>query len=288
MAERMRVDRLVDAGADRGAAAGVPDGFVRDGVVRPTRVSARKHPAIASFQGTVIDAELLEQNGAEWDVAGLVTLVLGDAQHHAFFVDVLRAHAAQLGPAHAGRVERHQDGAVTEVRSGVLVPGRPLAVLQIRRGEAECVEKTEVESGTVVRVRCGGLIGPIAVSIDGSTLYYVEGPTMGYEIRSAQPENGPFRVIGTIPAGRIPGDQNLWQVTLSPDGNWLAAPLVDKGATNLWMMPAAGGSMRQLTDFAQRSILIMRRISWSPDSKFLFAAVNEYDADIVLLDGMFS
>ena len=78
VAQRMRMDRLVDAGAHRAAAAGVPDGFVRDGVVRPIRVSARKHPAVASLQGTVVGAELLEQNRAERDVAGLVAFAVGD------------------------------------------------------------------------------------------------------------------------------------------------------------------------------------------------------------------
>ena len=98
--------------------------------------------------------------------------------------------------------------------------------------------------------------------------------------------NGPLQVIGRIPAFRIPGDPSLWQQTLSPDGKWQAAPLVDRGTTNLWMMPSDGGALRQLTDFGERSILIMRHVSWSPDSKYLFAAVDESGADIVLLDGL--
>jgi hypothetical protein len=32
--------------------------------------------------------------------------------------------------------------------------------------------------------------------------------------------------------------------------------------------------------------LIARQVSWSPDGKFVYAAVVETDADIVLLDGM--
>lgn len=157
---------------------------------------------------------------------------------------------------------------------------------EVQRGQTECIEKTGLDNGTVVQVLCGGQPLPMAVSADGSTLYYADGPTQSYEIRRAQPEKGPFSAIGRIPASRIPGDPSLWQQTLSPDGKWLAAPLVDRGTTNLWMMPADGGSLRQLTDFGQRSILIMRRISWSPDSQYLFAAVDENGADIVLLDGI--
>ena len=44
-----------------------------------------------------------------------------------------------------------------------------------------------------------------------------------------------------------------------------------------------GGPMRPLTDFGDRSVVIARRVSWSPDSKFLYAAVADTDADIVLL-----
>jgi hypothetical protein len=44
--------------------------------------------------------------------------------------------------------------------------------------------------------------------------------------------------------------------------------------------------MRQLTDFGERSVLIVRRVSWSPSGKYIYAAVADIDADIVLLDGL--
>jgi hypothetical protein len=40
------------------------------------------------------------------------------------------------------------------------------------------------------------------------------------------------------------------------------------------------------TDFARRAILIARLVSWSPDGRFIYAAVIEQDADVVLLDGI--
>ena len=63
-------------------------------------------------------------------------------------------------------------------------------------------------------------------------------------------------------------------------------PLPDGGTSNIWALPTDGGPMRPLTDFGDRSVVIARRVSWSPDSKFLYAAVADTDADIVLLDGL--
>jgi Tol biopolymer transport system component len=84
-----------------------------------------------------------------------------------------------------------------------------------------------------------------AISPDGSTLYFVvERPAVSggadYEIRVASPETGPSRILAQIRAQRIP----LWQLVhpvISPDGKWLALPLTDGFATNIWTLPTAGG-----------------------------------------------
>ena len=75
-------------------------------------------------------------------------------------------------------------------------------------------------------------------------------------------------------------------LTLSPDDRWLAVPLKDGATTNIWAMPTDGGPMRQIADFGQRTILIARSVSWSSDSRSVYAAVAEMDADIVLLEGI--
>jgi eukaryotic-like serine/threonine-protein kinase len=129
-----------------------------------------------------------------------------------------------------------------------------------------------------------------AISPDGSTLYFVvERPAVSggsdYEIRVASPENGPSRILTQIPAQRIP----LWQLVhpvISPDGQWLALPLTDGVATNIWALPTSGGPLRQVTDFGQRPTYIARRVSWSADGKAIFAALGEGDADVVLLRGL--
>ena len=63
-------------------------------------------------------------------------------------------------------------------------------------------------------------------------------------------------------------------------------PLKDGGTTNIWAIPTDGGPFRQLTDFGRRPILIARQVSWSSDGRFIYAAVAETDADIVLLEGI--
>jgi hypothetical protein len=44
--------------------------------------------------------------------------------------------------------------------------------------------------------------------------------------------------------------------------------------------------MRPLTDFQGRPTLIARQVCWSPDGRYLYAAVAENGADIVMYDGL--
>jgi len=152
-----------------------------------------------------------------------------------------------------------------------------------------CIEKVPVDGGAAVQVRCQDSPFVEGISPDGSTLYYTNGVQNVFgatEIWKATPDNGPSELLARIPGARIPLHGWVWQQVLSPDGNWLAGPLVDQGTTNLWAMPVNGGPMRQITDFGQRSVQIVRRVSWSPDGKYIYAAVADNDADIVLLDGL--
>jgi Tol biopolymer transport system component len=150
------------------------------------------------------------------------------------------------------------------------------------------VRKVSVDGGepiTVTRERPRNTIGS-----HGRTLYYMmERPlvdgTPEFEIRAATPESGPSRVLATISASRVP----LWQIVspaLSTDGKWLAQALTDRGTTNIWALPTAGGEWRQLTDFGERPTFIARRVSWSSDGRSVLAAVGEGDSDIVLLEGL--
>jgi Tol biopolymer transport system component len=145
-----------------------------------------------------------------------------------------------------------------------------------------CVEKMPIDGGPAVRVQCEA--ANLAVASKGSAIYYSPYVGRQSEIRKAQPENGPAQPFAYVAQSRIPFMPQGY--VLSPDDRWLTMPLKDAGTTNIWALPTDGGPPRQLTDFGHRPILIARQVSWSPDGKFIYAAVVETDADIVLLDGM--
>jgi hypothetical protein len=132
-----------------------------------------------------------------------------------------------------------------------------------------------------------------AVAPDATTVYYVHGlrPELlgllgDLEIRCGPVGEGPSRRIGRIAAAQVPVTVRLLQLFLSPDGQWLAVPLVDGATCNVWALPTAGGSMKRLTDFGDRSNVIARSVSWSADGQSLFAAVADTETDIVLFDGL--
>jgi Tol biopolymer transport system component len=129
-----------------------------------------------------------------------------------------------------------------------------------------------------------------ALSPDGKTLYFAvevlqASGALDYELRSANPEDGPSRLLARIPAHRMP-EAGRFHPVISFDGKWLALPLTDGVTTNIWSVATADGAMRPLTDFGHRPTFISRRVSWSPDNHFIYAAVSEGDADIVLLEGL--
>ena len=147
-------------------------------------------------------------------------------------------------------------------------------------GTTRCNYKVPVEGGERVQVRCG--TSWAAISSDGSTLFY-HGELSGEIFKASPPDGSGVRLQGYA-RSRIPWYPNSY--TLSPDDRWLAVPLKDGATTNIWAMPTAGGPPRQITDFGRRAILIARSVSWSRDSRSVYAAVAEMDADIVLLEGI--
>jgi Tol biopolymer transport system component len=150
------------------------------------------------------------------------------------------------------------------------------------------LKKVSADGGapvTVTAERVRNVIG-----VDGTTLYYLIDRSLAdgtpeFEIRTATPENAPFRVLARIPASRVP----IWQIVnpaLSPDGKWLAQALTDGFTTNVWALSTATGEWRQITDFGDRATFIVRRVSWSSDGRAILAAVAEGDSDIVMLEGL--
>jgi Tol biopolymer transport system component len=149
--------------------------------------------------------------------------------------------------------------------------------------------KMPVGGGTPVVVRTDNARGP-AVAPDGSALYYVVplqnlNGSLDYELRVARPEDGPSTLLARISGERAPLWQGLHPV-ISKDGKWLVMPLDDNMGSNIWVASTADGRLRRITDFGQRRTFIARRISWSSDGKWVFAAVGDGDADIIQMDGL--
>ena len=149
--------------------------------------------------------------------------------------------------------------------------------------------KIPAEGGTPVLVRSDNAHGP-AVAPDGSALYYVVplqnlNGSLNYELRVARPEDGPSALLARISGERVPLWQGLHPV-ISKDGKQLVMPLDDNLGTNIWVASTADGKLTRITDFGQKRTFIARRISWSSDGKWVFAAVGEGDADIVQMDGL--
>ena len=153
------------------------------------------------------------------------------------------------------------------------------------------MEKISPDGGRPIVVRTDNAVAG-AISPDNSTLYYLSPQenltgVADYEVRIASPDNGPTRLLSRIPGSRVPVTYG-WtlQPVISPDGKSLALLLRDDaGNINVWSLPTQGGTLRQITDFGQRRTVIARRVSWSSDSRSIFAALAEGDADIVLLEG---
>jgi serine/threonine protein kinase len=149
--------------------------------------------------------------------------------------------------------------------------------------------KARAEGGPVVVVRSDNARAP-ALAPDGSALYYLVplenlNGLLDYELRVARPEDGPSKLLARISGERVPIWQGL-QPVISRDGKSLVLPLDDGQGTNIWVASTADGKLRRITDFGQKRTFIARRISWSSDGKWVFAAVGEGDTDIVQMDGL--
>jgi Tol biopolymer transport system component len=165
-------------------------------------------------------------------------------------------------------------------------------------GSPRRVEKLPIDGGppVVVREEDEQLILPV-VSADGSTLYALRPVKSRFfgsrspmnEICRARPEGAPLELLLRLPGERFAVGISGWAIPfieLSPDGQWLVTSLADGDTANLWALPTAGGPMKPLTDFGDRSVAIQRSVSWSADSRHIYAAVAENDTHIVSIDGL--
>jgi len=166
--------------------------------------------------------------------------------------------------------------------------GRWLYYTPIVDGENYRIEKIPATGGAPIVVRDLNASAPIA---GRDVMYFCSyaAPEIGswdLEVRRASPESGPSVLIGRIDGARLPGSPQYIHQALSKDGEWLAFGLVDGVTSNLWLLSTNDGSWRQITDFREQPTMIARQVSWSPDGKYLYAAISKTNADIVMLDGL--
>jgi Tol biopolymer transport system component len=155
------------------------------------------------------------------------------------------------------------------------------------------IERIPIDGGAVETLREGTGLNVIAPSPDGTTMFLTR---MGHlnvrkiwgagfaEYVRVHPVDGPDETMARVAGERLP--MRVPNLAVSPDGQHLATLLVDGATTNIWTMPTTGGALRPITDFGDRYILIVRNVSWSPDSRHIYAAVAERQTDVVLLDGL--
>jgi Tol biopolymer transport system component len=128
------------------------------------------------------------------------------------------------------------------------------------------------------------------VAADGTmywtTLVRGAGGIQDWLVRKARPETAEAVTLTRLEGARIPSDFRHCHPSLSPDGKWLAQPLLDGPTSNLWLISTQDGSLRRVTDFGARPTVIARRVSWSRDSAKIYAAVAETDEDVVLFQNL--
>jgi serine/threonine protein kinase len=159
--------------------------------------------------------------------------------------------------------------------------------------EPGAIERIPIDGGEAERLREDSVLNIPVVSPDGRTLFLTRMAHFNFrgmlgtgfaEYVRAHPFDGPGEAIARVAGERLPG--RLPNIALSPTGEFLALLLIDGATTNIWKVPTAGGLLSRVTDFGDRSILIVRNVSWSRDGQHIYAAVVERQTDVVLLAGL--
>ena len=234
-----------------------------------------------------LDGSSIQQITFESDPAVSIGLSLWDPSGERILF--LRAHGAQIDVCMVSR----DGGAVETLVPRALGPcwsGDGRFVYFSREGGR--LERLDVESGAIVLVRSDRAIGP-ALPRENGVLFFSRLPELPFapgghtEVCRAAPEDGAPQVLARVASSRVPLAPRIsLHAAASPDGRWLAVPLVGGATVDIWLIPTAGGPMQPLTDFGERPVLIARQVSWSPDSQRVYAAVADTSAEIVLLEGL--
>jgi serine/threonine protein kinase len=153
-------------------------------------------------------------------------------------------------------------------------------------------ERTPVDGGPAECILESVAGGVIQFSEYGNYVFNRQMPQRAFGRWSGESEilrleqDGTLSSLARVSGSRVPVLPMLYAPSLSPDGKWLVAPLLDGATANIWGLPTSGGQLRPLTDFGTRSQLIARSVSWAHDSQSIYAAVAEIEVDVVLFEGL--
>ena len=173
----------------------------------------------------------------------------------------LRAHDARIDVCLVGRDGGAVETLLPRASRAVLVGRRPLRVLLPARW-AGSIGSTSRPARSC-RSRRPGECWHRRRAPDGGVLFFSHLPELPFgrrgetEVCRAAPDDGPAEVLARVANSRVPLAPRLHlQPRRSPDGRWLAVPLVDGATVDIWLIPTGGGPMRAVTDFGERPVFI--------------------------------
>ena len=142
--------------------------------------------------------------------------------------------------------------------------------VSIEGGRPEIVPGTAV-SNAGISAPLGGL------SSDGKQMpFFSESAFLRKHLQILNLDMGPSPTRRTLsPDSRVSG-----AVVFTPDERAVAYPILENGASNIWVQPLDGSLGRQITNFKSGTF---RTFSWSPDGKSLAVIRETSQSDVVLL-----
>jgi Tol biopolymer transport system component len=144
------------------------------------------------------------------------------------------------------------------------------------RGDQRTLWKIPVDGGTPVQLRDKRTVY-FALSRDGKWIacagYVDSNPPMKLVVLPFQ--GGPSSKTFDAPPG-----SDLRALDWAPDGHSLTFAADQKGASNVWTQPLAGGPAKEMTDFDSGVIF---SLAWSPDGKQLTLVRRTGSGDAVLI-----
>ena len=175
-----------------------------------------------------------------------------------------------------GSLKRLIDGGYNDDEPRCSPDGKWVAYVS-SRADNHTLWRIPIEGGTPVQLRDKPTIR-FAISPDGKSI----------ACSGQDDPNQPTKLIVFPSQGGPPSKTfdepglDVGRVDWAPDGRSITFSATQKGASNVWTQPLAGGPPKQLTDF-ERGRSRNLSLAWSPDGKRLALVRSMYASDAVLI-----